>query len=207
VSLLALPAEELLDRFAAPDPTPGGGSAAALAGAAGAALVTMVCRMTKTRTGDPAERAQLDAALADMRTTGDWLRRLVDEDSAAYDAVVAAYRLPKASEEEKAERKRAVDVAMTRATDVPLRTAEACLVVMGAAQTAGENGNPNALSDARTGAALAWAGLRGATENVRTNLGPGGAAAIRDHIDGLERLAGDRLAALGLVPAGPSGAR
>jgi formiminotetrahydrofolate cyclodeaminase len=207
VSLLALPAEQLLDRFASSEPTPGGGSASALAGAVGAALVAMVCGMPKTRTGDPAERARLDAALADVRTTGDWLRGLVDEDSAAYDAVVAAYRLPKASDEEKAERKRAVDAAMTRATDVPLRTAEACLVVMAAAQTAGENGNPNALSDARTAAALAWAGLRGATENVRINLGPGSAASIRDHIDGLERQAGDRLAALGLAPAGPSGAR
>jgi formiminotetrahydrofolate cyclodeaminase len=207
VSLLALSAAQLLDRFASPDPTPGGGSAAALAGATGAALVVMVCRMPKTRTGDPAERARLDAALADVRTTGDWLRRLVDEDSAAYDAVVAAYRLPKASDEEKAERKRAVDAAMARATDVPLRTAEACLVVMAAAQTAAENGNPNALSDARTAAALAWAGLRGATENVRINLGPGGGASIRDHIHGLERQAGDRLAALGLAAAGPSGAR
>lgn len=207
MSLLALSAAQLLDRFASSDPTPGGGSAAALAGATGAALVVMVCRMPKTRTGDPGERARLDAALADMRTTGDWLRRLVDEDSAAYDAVVAAHRRPKATDEEKAARKRAVDAAMVVATDVPLRTAEACLVVMAAAQTAGENGNPNALSDARTAAALAWAGLRGATENVRINLGPGGAAAIRDHIDGLERQAADRLAALGLAPAEPSGAR
>lgn len=207
MSLLALSAAQLLDRFASPDPTPGGGSAAALAGATGAALVVMVCRMPKTRTGDARERVRLDEALADVRTTGDWLRRLVDEDSAAYDAVVAAYRLPKASHEEKAERKRAVDAAMARATDVPLRTAEACLVVMAAAQTAAENGNPNALSDARTAAALAWAGLRGATENVRINLGPGGGASIRDHIDGLERQAGDRLVALGLAAAGPSGAR
>jgi formiminotetrahydrofolate cyclodeaminase len=207
VSLLALPAAQLLDRFASPDPTPGGGSAAALAGATAAALVAMVCGMPKTRTGDPAERARLDAALADVRTAGEWLRRLVDEDSAAYDAVVAAYRLPKASEEEKAARKRAVDAAMARATDVPRRTAEACLVVMAAAQTAAETGNPNALSDARTAAALAWAGLRGATENVRINLGPGGAAPLREHVDGLETQAGERLAALGLAAPGPSGAR
>jgi len=204
VALLSLRAAELLDRFASPDPTPGGGSASALAGATAAALVTMVCRMSKTRTGDPAERARLEEALADARTAGDQCRRLVDEDSAAYDAVVAAYKLPKSSEDEKALRKRAIDAAVSVATDVPLRTAEMCRVVLGAAQAAAENGNPNAVSDARTAAALAWAGLRGAAENVRINLGPGGAAALRDHIDGIERQADASLAALGLAPAGPA---
>ena len=203
MALLALRATELLDRFASPDPTPGGGSAAALAGATAAALVTMVCRMPKTRTGDPAERARLDQALADARTTGDQLRRLVDEDSAAYDAVVAAYRLPKATAEEKASRKRAVDAAVAVATDVPLRTAEMCWIVLGAAQAAAENGNPSALSDARTAAALAWAGLKGAAENVLINLGSADPSPARDHVDGLEREAGERLAAMGLAPAGP----
>jgi formiminotetrahydrofolate cyclodeaminase len=203
VALLALRATELLDRFASPDPTPGGGSAAALAGATAAALVTMVCRMPKTRTGDPAERARLDQALADARTTGDQLRRLVDEDSAAYDAVVAAYRLPKATAEEKASRKRAVDAAVAVATDVPLRTAEMCSAVLAAAQAAAENGNPSALSDARTAAALAWAGLKGAAENVRINLGSTDSSPARERVDGLEREAGERLAAMGLAPAGP----
>lgn len=207
MSLLALPADQLLDRFASADPTPGGGSAAALAGALAAALVAMVCRMPKTRTGDPQERTRLDEALASVTEAGDRLRNLVDEDSAAYDAVVAAYRLPKTTDEEKASRQRAVDAALSAATDVPLRTAEACWVVLAAAQTAAENGNPNALSDARTAAALAWAGLCGAAENVRINLGSAGASPMRDHIDGLEREAGERLAALGLAPARPSGAR
>ena len=203
MALLALPTTELLDRFASVDPTPGGGSAAALAGATAAALVTMVCCMPKTRTGDPAERARLDEALADARATGDWLRRLVDEDSAAYDAVVAAYKLPKVTEDEKGARKRAVDAAVAVATDVPLRTAEACLAVLAAARVAAENGNPNAASDARTAAALAWAGLRGAAENVRINLGAAGPSPTRERIEDLEHEAGQRLAALGLMPVGP----
>jgi formiminotetrahydrofolate cyclodeaminase len=87
------------------------------------------------------------------------------------------------------------------ATDVPLRTAEACLAVLAAAQVAAEEGNPNAASDARTAAALAWAGLRGAAENVRINLGSAGPSPARDRIEGLEREAGERLAALGLTPA------
>jgi formiminotetrahydrofolate cyclodeaminase len=202
--LLALTTAELLDRFASADPTPGGGSAAALAGATAAALVTMVCRMPKTRTGHPTERARLDEALAGARTAGDECRRLVDEDTAAYDAVVAAYKLPKATDEEKAVRKRAIDAAVSVATDVPLRTAEMCWVVLGAAQAAADNGNPNAVSDARVAAALAWAGVRGAAENVRINLGPGGASGLRDHIGGLERQADASLAALGLAPTGSS---
>jgi len=198
VSLLALSAAQLLDRFASPDPTPGGGSAAALAGATGAALVVMVCRMPKTRTGDPGERARLDEVLGRVTDAGDRLRRLVDEDSAAYDAVVGAYRRPKATDEEKAARKRAVDAAMAAATEVPLRTAEACLVALGAAATAAADGNPNALSDARTAAALAWAGLTGAAENVRINVGAAGPSPARDRIEALEREASQLLAAAGL---------
>jgi len=204
VALLALTATELLDRFASPDPTPGGGSAAALAGATAAALVAMVCGMPRTRTGDAAERARLDGALADARATGDRLRRLVDEDSAAYDAVGAAYKLPKATDEEKASRRRAVDAAVSVATDVPLRTAEACLAVLAAAQVAAENGNPNAASDARTAAALAWAGLKGAAENVRINLGESARASeIRSWIESLEGAADVVLGTMSLAPAGP----
>jgi formiminotetrahydrofolate cyclodeaminase len=203
VALLALTVTELLDRLASPDPTPGGGSAAALAGATAAALVTMVCRMGKTRTGAAHERVRLDEACVRAREAGDRLRKLVDEDSAAYDAVVAAYRQPKATEGEKAARQRAIDAAVAEATQVPLRTAEECLAVLATAAEAEENGNPNAASDARTAAALAWAGLRGAAENVRINLGSGAPSPAGERIEGLEREAGDRLAALGLTPTGP----
>ena len=168
-SLLDLRLRDLLDRFASTDPTPGGGSAAALSGATGAALVAMVCAMAKTRTGAPEERGRLETALGWAREASSRLRSLVDEDSEAFDAVMAAYRLPKATDEEKAQRKQAITRAMSRATQVPVRTAEACLVVMRAAVEAAQNGNPNALSDARTGGAMAWAGLLGAAENVRIN--------------------------------------
>jgi len=204
VGLLALSTTELLDRFASVDPTPGGGSAAALAGATAAALVTMVCRMPKTRTGDPRERGRLDEALAQATEVGRRLRALVDEDSAAYEAVMAAYRLPKATDEEKATRKRAIDAAVSLATDVPLRTAEACTTVLGTAAFAANDGNPNALSDARTAATLAWAGLKGAAENVRINLaGSADPSPMRSRIESLERAAGETLGALGLTPAGP----
>jgi formiminotetrahydrofolate cyclodeaminase len=170
-SLLDLRLRDLLDRFGSTEPTPGGGSAAALSGATGAALVAMVCAMPKTRTGAPEERGRLDTALGWTREASSRLRSLVDEDSEAFDAVMAAYRLPKATDEEKAQRKEAIARAMSRATQVPVQTAEACLVVMRAAVEAAQNGNANALSDARTGGAMGWAGLLGAAENVRINAG------------------------------------
>jgi methenyltetrahydrofolate cyclohydrolase len=169
LSLLDGSARALLDRLASTDPTPGGGSAAAWAGATGAALVAMVGGMDKTRTGDAGERDRLDSARARAETAGAALRSLVDEDAAAYDAVMAAYRLPKGTDDEKAARKAAIQAALERATDVPLGTAEACLIVLQAAVAAAADGNPNATSDALTGGVLAWAGLRGALENVRIN--------------------------------------
>jgi formiminotetrahydrofolate cyclodeaminase len=190
VSLLDLPVSGLLDRLASPDPTPGGGSAAALAGATGGALVAMVCATPKTRSGDPAERARLDSALRETNEASARLRRLVDEDKAAYDAVMAAYRLPKGTESEKASRKEAIQSALVGATDVPLMTAAECLRVMRAAEDAVADGNPNMLSDARTGAALALAGLLGAAENVRINAQGESEAVRRARVmveDGLRR--------------------
>jgi len=200
VSLLDLAANELIDRFGSSDPTPGGGSAAALAGALAASLVAMVSAMPKTRTGAPEERERLDAALAWAREAGTRLRRLVDRDTLAYDAVVAAYRLPKGTDEEKAARKAAVAAAMAGATEVPIETAEACLVVLKAAQEAAAHGNPNALSDARTGGVLAWAGVVGAAENVRINAAAqgDGAAAPVEKIDDIVREASARARSLAL---------
>jgi formiminotetrahydrofolate cyclodeaminase len=196
--LLDLPARELLDRFASKDPTPGGGSAAALAGALGAALVAMVCAMDKTRTGERSERERLDAAGALASGAGGRLRRLVDDDTAAYDAVTAAYRLPKGTDDEKARRRQAIAAAMTRATEVPRRTAEACLEVLRAAAEAAAHGNPNALSDAKTAGALAWAGLLGAIENVRINLGANPDAAVLAEMDVLVGSARESAGPLGL---------
>lgn len=200
MALLQLSAAQFLDRIAGPEPTPGGGSAAALAGAMAAALVQMVCGMPKTRSGRPEERARLDAAQAAACGAGARLRLLVDEDAAAYDAVVAACRQPKATEAAQARRKASVALAMRRATEVPLGTAEACLVVLQAAREAADHGNPGALSDARTGAALAWAGLAGALENVRINAAPedwGKSALLR--ADSLQREAEERVRGLKLL--------
>ena len=125
----------------------------------------------------------------------------MDEDTEAYEAVVAAYRLPKATDDEKAHRKTVISLAMSRATEVPMRTAEACLVVLKAAGEAAANGNSNAISDARTGAALAWAGLVGAAENVRINAqSQGSGADLLESLDSLLAEGRSRGASVGLPP-------
>jgi formiminotetrahydrofolate cyclodeaminase len=157
----------------------------------------MVAGMEKTRTGDPAEAERLRAVRERAAEAGRALRALVDEDAAAYDAVMAAYRLPKATDDEKAARKAAIASAMARATDVPMRTAEACLEVIRHAVSAAADGNPNALSDALSGGALAGAGLRSALENVRINTKDGDPA--RGQAEGLRRAAADLMAKLPLA--------
>ena len=161
---------ELLEAFSTPTPTPGGGSAAALAGAVGASLIAMVAAMPKTKTGTPEERAALDEVLPKLLATRDRLRALIDEDAASYDAVVAAYRLPKATDDEKAARKTAVAKAMQGATDVPMETARQCSSMFSLARVVAENGNTNAKSDAAVGLQLAGTAFGGALLNVKTNL-------------------------------------
>ncbi len=110
----------LLTAFSSADPTPGGGSASALASAVGASLLMMVAGLPKTRTGSDEDRAALASAasaLADIRQT---LTGAIDADTAAYDRVVAAYKRPKASADEQAARAAAIQQALRGATDVPL---------------------------------------------------------------------------------------
>ena len=162
---------DLLDAFASPDPTPGGGSAAALAGAIGASLLAMVAGMPKTKSGSPEAREALDAARGRLLKARATLAGLVDRDSAAYDLVVAAYGQPKGTDAEKAARREAIQHAMRVATDVPLETATVCAGALRDAEAVETHGNPNASSDVGTGIALLGAALRGALLNVDVNIG------------------------------------
>ena len=170
MTLLSLPADALLDRFASSDPTPGGGSAAALVGALAASLVEMVAGLSKTRTGAAEEREKLDSAKASASRAGARLRQLVDLDTDAYNAVTAAYKMPKATDEEKATRSAAIAKAMRQATEVPLETCERSAEVLRAAALALAHGNSNAASDVRTAIALCRAALDAGAENVRANV-------------------------------------
>jgi formiminotetrahydrofolate cyclodeaminase len=168
--LSQLSLEEFSARLAAGTPTPGGGSAAALAGSLGVSLVAMVCALTVGREGYR-EHDQALQAIASRATT---LRRdllaLVDGDAAAYDDVMAALRLPKGTEAEKEARRAALRHANLGATEAPLAAAEACRAVLELAADLLPKGNRNARSDIGSAALLAGAGLQAALMNVRVNL-------------------------------------
>jgi formiminotetrahydrofolate cyclodeaminase len=161
---------EILDAFASTDPTPGGGSAAALAGAMGASLLLMVAHMPRTKTSPEADRGALDRAAVLLAPAAAELRALIDRDTAAYDAVVAAYRLPKSTDAEKASRKDAIQRAMREATEAPLSVMRACRTALAQLPLVEGHGNPNAMSDVQVGRVLLAAALSGARANVEINL-------------------------------------
>ena len=183
--------QELLDAFASPTPTPGGGSAAALAGATAASLLAMVAGMPKSRNNTPEDRTALDSALPVLQSLRAELTALIDRDAEAYDTVVAAYRRPKATDDEKAARKTAIAAAMRLATDVPLQTARAAASVVEQGAVVANHGNPNANSDAGVALSLAMTALSGAYMNVEINLGAGSdadyAATVRKELEELMR--------------------
>jgi len=161
---------DLLDAFASTDAVPGGGSAAAVAGALGASLLLMVAGMTKTKSGAPEETADLADAAARLRPVRDTLIALIDRDSNAYRGVMTAFKRPKGSEQEQSARARAIDDATRAATDAPLDTMRACQQALGGAVVVARNGNPNASSDVAVAIELLLSALRGARVNVDVNL-------------------------------------
>ena len=168
--LTALTVTELLESFASPTPTPGGGSASALAGAMGASLLMMVAALPRTRTGTDADRAALDSVCRELRHSREHLAALVDQDSDAYEAVMRAYRLPKASEPEKQARTAAIQAALHGATEVPIDVMRACHAAVREGVTVARCGSASAASDAGVAFELLAAALNGAAANARINL-------------------------------------
>jgi formiminotetrahydrofolate cyclodeaminase len=173
---------DLLDAFASNEPVPGGGSAAALAGAVGASLLVMVAGLPKTRTGTPEEAADLAEASVRLRTLRDELAALVQQDSDAYAAVVDAMRLPKATAAEKEARRGAIETAMRQATDTPLETMRCCQQALRGAIVVAANGNRKAATDTAIGVELLLAGLRGAGLNVDVNIDSGSDASFASRV-------------------------
>lgn len=150
--------------------TPGGGSAAALIGGLGAALVAMVANLTAGRKKFAAAEADMQHLLTEAAELQDTMLRLVSEDTVAFDGVMAAYALPKATDEEKAVRQQAVWAGYRDACQIPLKVATHSLEILRLAITAAEKGNPNAVSDAAVAGLAAHAALCAALLNVRINL-------------------------------------
>jgi formiminotetrahydrofolate cyclodeaminase len=170
MQLTALTVSELLAAFRSSEPTPGGGSAAALAGAAGASLLAMVAGLPKPHAATDADRQRLAAAGDRATQLAVQLEALIDEDSAAYGLVLGAFRMPKGTAEEKAARSAGIQRALTAATETPLQVMRRCAEALDVAPVVVDLGNPNAASDAAVGLGLLQAALRGAQQNVEINL-------------------------------------
>jgi methenyltetrahydrofolate cyclohydrolase len=162
---------DLLAAFRSTAPTPGGGSASALAGAVGAALLAMVGAMPKHRAASEEDVDRLQRAATRSTQLSERLAELIDRDAAAYDMVVAAYRLPKESPQERSERIERIQQAVRGAIDVPLDVMRRCAEAIEVAVVVAAFGNPNAASDVGVALELLIAGKRGARLNVEINLG------------------------------------
>jgi formiminotetrahydrofolate cyclodeaminase len=177
-------------QMASSAPTPGGGSAAALAGAMGAALVQMVVGLTTGRPdATPIEDELHELALAAAGFQSELLQ-LVENDAAAYASVIAARRLPRETERERELRRVQIDAAMRDATRSPLHIAERASEVLALAERLAPIGNRNAISDAGVAGLLAAVSLRGGALNVRINL------PFLPDDEPLRREAGERVEAL-----------
>jgi methenyltetrahydrofolate cyclohydrolase len=163
------PLEKFLDDLASGAPTPGGGSAAAVMGAMGAALVSMVCNVTIGKKGHEAVAHEMTAVRDESEELRVRLTSLVADDIAAFDGLMAAYRLPKATEEDKSRRAAAIQSSLLAATEAPLECARACAAVVALAKRAGEKGYAGVISDAGVGVLAANTALRSAALNVHIN--------------------------------------
>jgi formiminotetrahydrofolate cyclodeaminase len=161
--------EEFLDALASQSATPGGGGAAAIIGAMGAALVSMVCNLTIGKK----KYAEVEAEMKDVLVEAEALRRkltgMIEDDARAFDQVMGAYGMPKETDADKAKRDEAIQAALKVATDVPLACARAARQVIDLAERASEKGNLNVISDAGVGVLAGYAALRSAALNVWTN--------------------------------------
>lgn len=179
----AQPAHPFLEALAADSPTPGGGSASAYSAAAGAALVAMVARLTIGRKKYTAVDEQMRSILHRAESLRSELTDAIRRDSAAFEAVMAAFKLPKDTPQEAAARQQAVENAMLEAARVPLEVARQAVEVMALAAQVVADGNLNAISDGATAGAQARAALTGAGYNVRINI-----VALKDPAPGLPML-------------------
>jgi methenyltetrahydrofolate cyclohydrolase len=168
--LTDLTVRELTERLASREPVPGGGSAAALAGALGAALVHMVVELTVGRAdATDTEDGLRELALAAAEHQSELLN-LSELDANAYAAVLRARRLPRDTDQQREARAVQVATAIREAARVPLKTAEIASNVLALAERAAAIGNRNAVSDAGVAASLAACAMRAAALNVKINL-------------------------------------
>ncbi len=165
------PLQVYLDDAASKKPAPGGGSVSACVGALGAALVGMVCNLTRGREKFADVEAEVSRLVVDSEAARARLEQLLQEDTTAYNGVIAAYKLPKETPGEQAARTAAIQAGLIVAADVPLEICRVAVGVCRLAKIAAGIGNPQAVTDAGIGAILGEAAVVGAALNVKINLG------------------------------------
>lgn len=173
---------EFLNRLASGDATPGGGAAAALTGALAAALVSMVCNLTRGRVKFAAAEGEVGDILSQAEGLRGSLAAAVEADAVAFEGVMAAYRLPRGSEAERAERRAAIRSAAREAASAPLTVAESCAAIVDLCERAAPITNPNVGSDVVVAALLAGAAIEAAAVNVEVNLPAIGDERYVDHL-------------------------
>jgi glutamate formiminotransferase/formiminotetrahydrofolate cyclodeaminase len=191
-SLTALTVEGFADLAASESVAPGGGSVSALVGALGASLGAMVANLSAHKRGWDARWEEFSTWAERGQQLKVELLRLVDEDTKAFNAVLAAMGLPKTTPEEEAARREAVDTANRRAIEVPLEVMRRSFSSFELIMAMAKQGNPASASDAGVGAICARAAVRGAWLNVRTNLsGPSKPAGFETALSEGRKLAAD----------------
>ena len=168
--LASLSVKSFLSELGSSSPAPGGGSVAALSGALGAALVSMVCHLTIGKKGYENVSDEMNEVLKKSNALKEKLTLLIDEDTNVFNNVMAAYKMPKETDEEKEKRRNAVQNALKNATNVPLDVMKQCVNVLTLAKTVSEKGNKSSVSDAGVAALMSLAGLNSAALNVEINL-------------------------------------
>jgi len=169
--LIQMSVEDFVEDTASESPAPGGGSVSAAVGALGAALATMVANLSAHKRGWDDRWEEFSNWAEKGKQHYVELLRLVDEDTAAFESVIAAYGLPQSSDAEKTARKQAIQDATKRAIEIPLQVMETSLASMEVIQAMAETGNPNSISDAGVAALCARTAVLGAFLNVKINAG------------------------------------
>lgn len=170
-NLTDLKSTEFLTALASSAPAPGGGGGAAMAGALAAALASMVANLTIGKEKFAQQEPEVKALLEEAEEVRQRLLGLVEDDAAVFNSFMSCYKLPKATEEEKAARTAAIRSAAKEAAEVPLAIARASCKVLTLADSLVRIGNPGVITDGACSALLARAALRCAEYNVRINLG------------------------------------
>ncbi|RLF27547.1 MAG: methenyltetrahydrofolate cyclohydrolase [Thermoplasmata archaeon] len=169
-NLIKMRINDFLDELASDSPAPGGGTVAALSGAVGASLVSMVCNLTRGKEKYKDVQEEIKKVLRKSEQLRKQLMELVDMDTMAFNEVMKALKMPRENDVEKEKRKQALQNAFKKAASVPLDTARKCIEVLDTALVVAEKGNQNSITDSAVSALMADAGVRSAILNVKINL-------------------------------------